>query len=195
MGGYGSESDGGIFKRSNLGICLENKMIPIPEPSLTRNSRHMIPFTFLGDAAFPLKNYLMTPFSGQDLDIDQYNYNKEHARGRVTIENAFGVLAARWQIYHSPITAEPNTVDAIIKCTAVLHNFLTDEGSKYINKNYVDHETNGVLVPGQWRRDIPAGGSIFQPLPPQPIELQQGNTVPEAMTTRNEIKRILCCNL
>lgn len=190
MGGYGSESDGGIFKRSNLGICLENKSIQIPEPTLTCNSRAgaaiPIPFTFLGDAAFPLKNYLMIPYSGQQLDEYQYKYNKEQAKGRVTIENAFGVLAARWQIYHSTITAEPTTVDAIIKCTAVLHNFLTDEGSKYMNKTYVDQEVNDVVVPGQWRKEIPVGGTIFQPLLPQ--EFQQEHT---AVRTRDEIKRIL----
>lgn len=132
----------------------------------------------------------MTPFSGRDLDEDQYLYNKEHARGRVTIENSFGVLVARWQIYHSPITAEPSTVDAIIKCTAVLHNFLTDEGSKYINRDYVDHEVNGIVVPGRWRDDIPAGGTIFQSLPvPQEPELQ--DTTQHAVRIREEIKRCL----
>lgn len=190
VGGFGSESDGGIFKNSNLGICLENGTIPLPDPIVTHHSRTPIPFVLLGDAAFPLKKNLMTPYSGQDLEDDKYLYNKELARGRATIENSFGVLAARWQIFHTSITAEPTTVDDIIKCTVVLHNYLTDEGSKYINREYIDHEINGILVEGHWRRDIPPGGTLLQPLP-EPLELEPRNATQEAVMIRDEIKRIL----
>ena len=43
---------------------------------------------------------------------------------RRIIENTFGILAARWRIFHGPIKAAVETVEAIVKATCILHNYL-----------------------------------------------------------------------
>ena len=81
------------FRNSALGVMLENKQIPLPDPKPINGI--LLPYYFVGDAAFPLRTYLMTPYSGRDLDAGKFQHNKELFRGRVCIENAFGILTSR----------------------------------------------------------------------------------------------------
>lgn len=41
------------------------------------------------------------------------------SRARRTIENAFGILVSRWRTFRKPITANENTVVALVKACAV----------------------------------------------------------------------------
>lgn len=57
------------------------------------------PYTFLGDEAFPLKRWLMRPIPGASAKThSQKVYNYRLSRARRTIENAFGILVARWRV-------------------------------------------------------------------------------------------------
>ena len=40
------------------------------------------------------------------------------------VENAFGILTSRWQIFGRSIFLQPNKVDAVVLTTSILHNFL-----------------------------------------------------------------------
>lgn len=144
---------------------MEKGELNIPESKLLNGSNTPIPYFLVGDAAFSINRYLMTPYSGTDLEHDKFLHNKELSRARMNIENSFGVLSARWRIFHTDITAEPETVDNIIRATVYLHNFLCSEGSTYLNKAYVDHERNGIVVDGIWRREIPITGTVFRAIP------------------------------
>ena len=68
VGAYGRQSDGGIFRESCLGRCLENSGIEIPPPKLLPNTNVVLPYVILGDEAYPLTSYLMRPFLRQDLN-------------------------------------------------------------------------------------------------------------------------------
>ena len=68
VGAYGRQSDGGIFRESSLGRCLENRDIDIPPPKVLPNSNEALPYVILGDEAYPLTSYLMRPFPRQDLN-------------------------------------------------------------------------------------------------------------------------------
>ena len=57
-----------------------------------------VPFVIVGDDIFPLKPWLMKPYPGKNLDQYQRIYNYRLSRVRRTIENAFGILVAKWRI-------------------------------------------------------------------------------------------------
>ena len=76
FGHYGSESDRGIFTRSNIGKklmeaseCFANQRLNLPNPckppTWDRTSTHSIklPYVFFDDEAFPSLTNLLMPFS------------------------------------------------------------------------------------------------------------------------------------
>jgi len=64
VGYYGRNSDGRVFRKSLLGIALENNYldIPTPKPLPGWEDNDQLPHYFVGYEAFPLKVNLMRPF-------------------------------------------------------------------------------------------------------------------------------------
>lgn len=82
------------------------------------------PHVIVGDEAFPLKTYLTRPYPEKGLSEDRKIFNYRLSRARRVVENTFGILAARWRIYHRRIQMHSKILDYVIKATCVLHNFL-----------------------------------------------------------------------
>lgn len=56
FGHFGSESDGGIFKKCLFGKCLLFNSLQLPPDSFLPNSKLLFPYYFVGDEAFPLQS-------------------------------------------------------------------------------------------------------------------------------------------
>lgn len=55
-------------------------------------------YHLLGDAAYPLRDYLITPFKDYgNLTAKQVKFNLAHCQTRVRIENTFGILKQRFR--------------------------------------------------------------------------------------------------
>ena len=67
LGGVGRHSDGGIFSNSSFGRGLENGSLLLPDPSPLPGTSEPVPYAIVGDAAFPLRNYLLRPYPGKNL--------------------------------------------------------------------------------------------------------------------------------
>ena len=116
VGSYGKNNDSGVFANSKFGQALrsENLNLPLhqPLPGALRNIP--MPYVFIGDEGFPLLPNLLRPYGGRGHSEDQ----------KVAVENAFGILAARWRVFHSKIAVLPETTIKIVQACCVLHNFL-----------------------------------------------------------------------
>ena len=77
IGGYGKNSDGGIFEVSNMGRSLKMNLMYIPGPINFPGQNEPCPHVLIGDEAFALNSYLMRPFpyAQSRLDILKDNYN------------------------------------------------------------------------------------------------------------------------
>ena len=77
-----------------------------------------------------------------------YNYRVSRA-GR-TIENVFGILAARWRIFRKAIRADVKTVEANVQACVCLHNFLElTAKSAYPPQGFIDSKMeDGSVCPG-----------------------------------------------
>ncbi|XP_022181584.1 uncharacterized protein LOC111041585 [Myzus persicae] len=87
----------------------------------------MLPsYVFVGDEAFPLKPYLLRPYSRNSLGDNEPNtiFNYRLSRTRRVVENAFGILAARWRCFRGHIEVQPEFVDKIVLASCCLHNML-----------------------------------------------------------------------
>ncbi|XP_055905488.1 putative nuclease HARBI1 [Eupeodes corollae] len=109
----GSTHDSNVFNMSSLRTLLERE-----------HQRGQTNTWLLGDAGYPLKPYLMTPFRNTESGSLESAFNKKHAQGRNIIERTIGVLKNRFrclltarQLHYSPKKARQ-----ITNVCAALHN-------------------------------------------------------------------------
>ena len=110
----------------------------------------------VGDEIFPLKNWLMRPYPGRQLQEDGAIYNYRHSLARRVIENAFGILVTRWRLFNTSINASVKNIEKYVKAAIVLHNYLrVTENATYSPVGFVDSEnSNGEIKPGHWRSTV-----------------------------------------
>ena len=118
-----------------------------------------LPYFLLGDEMFALKTWLMKPYPGT-LTRDQRIFNYRLSRGRRTIENAFGILAARWRLFRKAIQESAENVQRYTMVCVCLHNYLCQtDNARYLPTGYVDCEdSSGVIKPGEWRTIVQMDG-------------------------------------
>ena len=126
VGDFRRTSDGGVYAGSALGRGMETKTFHVPPSTSLPGAAHLgdVPHVMVGDAAFPLKPYLMRPYPGQNLTHQKRIFNYRLSRARMVVENAFGILSSRWRILHRRINLHPQNVDTLVFAACILHNFL-----------------------------------------------------------------------
>lgn len=126
----------------------------LPKPSLHGDKD--LPFVIVGGDIFPLKPWLKKPYPGKNLDQCQRIYNYRLSRARRTIENAFGILVAKWRIFRRAIRADVALVEKIVEATISLNNYLCfTENANYTPAGFVDcKDSSGNIIPGDWRSDV-----------------------------------------
>ncbi|XP_066587897.1 uncharacterized protein [Prorops nasuta] len=137
IGGYGGNSDGGIFNESNIGINLINNNLNLPQNEIKLpNSSLRTSTYFIADDAFKLSKRIMKPYSGTNLSYDKRIFNYRISRARLTVESAFGILSNKWRICHTVMSVLPETADIIVTASVCLHNFILKEEENSQYKNY-----------------------------------------------------------
>ncbi|XP_024893938.1 protein ALP1-like isoform X1 [Temnothorax curvispinosus] len=161
VGAYGSESDGGILSRSDFGQSLYNGTLNIPAgTACLPGSDKKVSYYFVGDEAFQMSTHVMRPYPGRNLNEQKRIFNYRLSRARRTIENTFGIFAARWRIFRRTICAGPDAASRFVLAAMCLHNFLktkNDEKAplqqRYCHPQFADRETEeGNLIEGEWRQ-------------------------------------------
>lgn len=102
-GTNGRVSDGGVLKETDFYRLLENKQLKIPQPQSPPLSECDLPYVFLGDEAFPLMENFMKPYSQYSAGREEHIFNYRLSRARRVVENAFGILAARFRVFFTTI--------------------------------------------------------------------------------------------
>lgn len=159
VGDAGRQSDGGVFMNSAFGRAMEAGDISLPNADYVSGITTPIPYFLVGDAAFPLKTYLLRPYPGRYLSEDKRIFNYRLSRARRIIENAFGIMSTKFRIFRRAIIANPTKVTRITKAACCLHNYLkiseasnSTSSRPYCPPGYADHEdADGNLIAGDWR--------------------------------------------
>lgn len=159
IGSCGSESDGGILYRSPINQIITDDTTTLPASKKLANTNHLLPYVILADDGFGLKTRLMRPYAGKFLDKPERIFNYRLSRARLVVENAFGILAARWRIFHRTIECNVDLAKLIVKTTTVLHNFLMTKQD--LNSLTGDRPTSNGIQPGNWR-EVVQGDTCFR---------------------------------
>ena len=124
VGANGPVSDGGVWGNCTLSKRLEENKAGLPGPETLNNSTKCLPYIFVGDDAFPLKQYLLKPFPFRNQTDEQRIFSYRLSRARRIIENAFGIMSNRFHVLKSPIALAPQKAEKIVLACAILHNVL-----------------------------------------------------------------------
>ena len=152
LGSAGSQSDGGIFKNSRLGTICKSNNFPSPS-NIGQNALPPIPYFLLGDDAFALDENLMKPYAHRTAMGDEKVFNYRHSRARRIVENAFGILCARFRVLLRTLELDVENSVQVVRACLVLHNFLMmKKDSAYNPPGFLDIEDeHGNVRPGGWR--------------------------------------------
>jgi hypothetical protein len=114
----------------------------------------------VADDAFPLTSYLMKLYAGElTKGSPKRVFNNRLSRARRIVENAFGLLASVFKIFHKPLNVKPSTVEDITLACAYLHNFLSrNSAAKQLHSppgtRDFENTDEGTVIEGEWRREI-----------------------------------------
>ena len=151
VGANGSCSDCQVFNQCELKLQCEEERLGLPPPQPLRGDDHPIPYFIVGDDAFPLRPWLMKPYSKRNLSKQQRIFNYRLSRARRIVENAFGILVNRFQCLLHTREQAPEVVESITLACCCLHNLMRMRYPRLQN-NLVDHEDDQHnVIPGAWR--------------------------------------------
>lgn len=188
-----------MWANSTFGQAIDAGEIDFPPPKKIPNSNVRLPYTFIGDEAFPLSIHMMRPYSRsyRFFGDQERVFNYRLSRARRTIENTFGIMVSRWRILRKDLCCTPKTAEDIVKAIVCLHNFLMTAEDNVIPARrfycpafFLDREgTGGCVIEGDWRRDIYRG----------PIRdvgrLGSNNPTVRADAQRNILKDYFCSDV
>lgn len=154
VGSNGGISNGGVLQESCFQAALNNNSLGIPPANCLPERNTPVPYVIVADEAFPLKENLIKPFPAKSLDDASRVFNYRLSQAHRVIENAFGIVVHRLQIFQSTIPLEPKKVEWIdvLACIA-LHNYLRTKSVEY-SQAVADSETAAhELLPTEWRHN------------------------------------------
>ena len=95
VGSEGRASDSTIWKESDFyqDICSEENKPNLPPPKKLPGAKDRLPYYFVGDDAFALREHIMERFPSMSAVYAERVYNYRLSRARRVVDNAFGMLA------------------------------------------------------------------------------------------------------
>lgn len=167
VGSEGSLSDNGIYYNCLFGKRMRAGQLKFPPSDFLPGSNKELDYFVAGDGIFPLRKDLLKPYPGQNLRLREAIFNYRLSRARRVVENAFGILVARWRIFHKPLCCNLDTTDDIVLTAVCLHNFIMRSREspacreEYAPPNFVDVELDdGSIQPGEYRDFVVTNGAL-----------------------------------
>jgi hypothetical protein len=100
-------------------------------------------FFIVGDSAYNIESFLLTPYDHAEPRSIEDSYNFYHSSCRIRIECAFGEIVMRFGILWRSLKFDISFVGEIISAACLVHNFIVDlrEGEDLPGPGYVSPTT------------------------------------------------------
>nr|CAI5865924.1 unnamed protein product [Callosobruchus analis] len=141
VGCNGRVSDGGVFDCTDFHDKLMTKTLNLPS---VQDTTENLNFVFVADDAFALSENILKPYPQKQLSPEQRIFNYRLSRARRVVENAFGILANRFRVFHTEINMDPNKIDFVVLAACVIIY-----ACKFFDQEILD---TGEIVHGEWRQ-------------------------------------------
>ena len=120
VGGNGTASDVSLFSECSLRAALVENTTRFHSAAPLPQDYHNITYFVPGDDAFPLRPWLMKPYSMKGMTHEQRVFNFRQSRARRVVENIFGILVHRWRCLSTTMHCSPASVNRGL----TLHNWM-----------------------------------------------------------------------
>lgn len=114
----------------------------------------------VADDAFPLKTYLLKLYFRKKSTVGEKIINYRLFRARRLVENVFGILVSRFQIFEKPLFCDVSTAHQIVRTCYALHNWLRLESvSTYMPRGSVNEGNfdEDIIPEGLWKTQRNSG--------------------------------------
>lgn len=155
VGRDGSSGDAQVFNSSEIKSCIEDGSIGFPPPAALPDDDRPMPYFIAGDDAFALRTWLMKPYSKRYMTQAERIFNYRLSRARRIVENAFGILAHRFQCLLGTMKQTPSTVTSIVLACVCLHNLMRLRYPRVQNRDMDQEDDQHNVIPGAWRENNP----------------------------------------
>ena len=95
-----------------------------PDGDLLPDDDRDMPYFIVADDAFALRTWLMTPFSGRNLNDQQRIFNYRLSRAMQVVENVFRILANHFRCLLTAMVQEPHNVTLVVLVSMTLHKII-----------------------------------------------------------------------
>ena len=154
VSGKGAASDAQVYNASELRQVIDDGTIGFPAPEPLPNDTEDVPFFMVGDDAFALRTSMMKPYSRRGMNNEERLFNYRLSRARRVVENAFGILAQRFQVFLSTMQHSPDNIKLIVVACMLLHNLMRTRYPGLQNQQLDRENDNRDIVPGAWRQGV-----------------------------------------
>ncbi|XP_034478621.1 uncharacterized protein LOC117784878 [Drosophila innubila] len=139
VGAGGREGDTNAFTHSKLGKAVLSDSLEFPGNELLNGIS--TPYFMVGNDVFPLISRLMKPYGSRKRDVPERIFNHRLNRARRCIDNAFGILCAKWMAVQRTQLSNPDTAQKVVAACCSLHNFVlrTSPADQYLPKDLDAH--------------------------------------------------------
>ncbi|XP_034232770.1 protein ALP1-like [Thrips palmi] len=181
VGSSGRRGDGNVYHQSEFRKLMKEEKLMLPGKCHVDGMEKKLPFFFVGDAAFPRSQEMVTPFKGEFLDPEKKVFNYRVSRARRVIENTFGMLEQRYEVFSRSMKISEAHCKSVVLSSTALHNYhLMDAESSIPSRlktrpgPYEDHPKEGKY--GRFKNENTVNeSSIFQRLQNQKSEMQESD--------------------
>ena len=105
--GHVAASNISIFSECSLRAALVENTIRFPSAAPLPQDYRNIPYFVPGVDAFPLRPWLMKPYSMKGMTNEQRVFNFRQSRARRVVENIFGIMVHRWRCLSTMMHCSP----------------------------------------------------------------------------------------
>ena len=138
VGWSGSIHDARVLGNSKIYSKCESGSFLSNWPKTVSNTT--IPLLMLEDPAYPLKTWLVKPFSDNGLTQRQQRFNYRLSHARVVVENAFGRPKGRWRLLMKRNDSNIKNMPTLVTAYCILHNLCELYGDA-CEEEWVTHDT------------------------------------------------------
>ena len=127
VGWPGRVYDARVFGNSELYYKGEtNDLFPQKTKKLVCPGKEIaMPIVLLGDAAYPLKTWLLKPYTNRaNLTAAQRVFNYRLSKASMTVESTFGRLKGKWRCLQKRLDVSVDFASTVVHVTAcaIIHN-------------------------------------------------------------------------